>query len=40
MTFDEETIRELRRTIDEDKSGGGRALQALEALAAIRNGPM
>jgi hypothetical protein len=37
MTFDDETIRELRRTIDADKSGGGRAQQALEALGAIRD---
>ncbi len=37
MNFDEETIRELRRTIDEDKHGGARAQQALEALAAIRD---
>lgn len=37
MTFDDETVRELRRTIDADKSGGARAKQALEALAAIRN---
>jgi hypothetical protein len=37
VTYDDETIRDLRRTIDEDKSGGGRAQQALEALGAIRD---
>jgi hypothetical protein len=37
LTYDDETIRALRATIDEDKSGGGRAQQALEALGAIRD---
>jgi hypothetical protein len=37
LIVDDETIRELRHTIDEDMHGGARALQALEALAAIRD---
>ena len=37
MIYDDETIRGLRQTIDEDKSGGARAQQALEGLGAIRD---